>query len=217
LFAQDRGAAVLAVFTVFIILSSALAAETFRRAYSERTRTFQLVSSVATARAAASSIELELSEAMRMAVMGAMYEGGMLGENQEGIKERVISALNARIEAGWSYSGFRQIEVYPVGENSVQAVWLPDGSLNVSAFIQSKIVHLSGAEVVGLKAESGAFPRYLRLKHLAEMAEGMLAGGENREQLESRLNEEYACELIFFRILENCVIVADLYGGEILL
>ncbi|MEM2251480.1 MAG: hypothetical protein QXU01_03390 [Candidatus Hadarchaeales archaeon] len=213
---ESRGIAVLAVFTVLVILSSAIAAETFRQAYSEKTRTFQLSSAMSTVRATASSIELELSEALRMAIVTAMYESGRQGEVSSEIKEKIISYINSRIQSGWEYSGFRQIVVYPIAENSLNLMWLPDGSLRISVFIPSRLVHVSGAEVIGLRVEAGASPRYLRLEHLARLAEEMLENTENSEDLEKSLNENYACEYILFRIFEDEIIVVDLYGGEVI-
>lgn len=213
---ESKGTAVLAVFTVMIILSSAIAAETFRQAYSGRTRTFQLLSAMSTVRATASSIELELSEVLRMAIIAAMYKSGKQGESSPEVEEKIISYVNSRIRSGWKYSGFKQITVYPIGENSLNVMWLPDGSLRVSINVPSRLVHVSGAEVIGLRIEAGVSPRYLRLEHLARLAEKMLESAENTRDLEKSLNENHACEYILFRIFEDEIIVLDLYSGEVI-
>ena len=214
---RDRGFAVLAVFAVMAIFISALAAETLRQGYRRQTETINLLSSIATTRATASCIERELSEVVRSGVLASMYGTGMLGENSEQVEERIVSFLNARIEKGWSFSGFREISVHPADENSISLLWMPDGSLRVEASLRARILHISGVEVCGLRIEERVFPRFLRLARLARLAAEMLESGAGEDEVENEMNLRYACELVRFKISGGHVTVWDLYGGQVIL
>lgn len=214
---RHEGFAVLSVFAVMAILISALAAETFRQSYRRQEETYSFLSCVATVRAAASCVERDLSEVVRTGAMASMFRAGWLGENSELVRNELVSCLNRRILAGWSFSGFREVSVDPADENSVSVAWRPDGSMEIEALFRSRIVHISGAEVSCLKIREEAFPRYLRLARLAALAESMLEAGADEGVLENTMNESYACELIAFRISGGQVTVWDLHGGCVIL
>lgn len=206
----------LAVFSVFVILSSYLAVQTFARGHESELARLHRAMAADTTKAMSSAIESELSEALRTVIQAAMYEGGRRGEDKPQVEARARQYLNERIAAGWSYTNF-DVRVPPSSENTLFFEWLPDGGLRAYGYLPGAVVHTTGVRAFGLELDAGVLPRYGRLQHLAQLAYEALRDAGDAEALESELNERFACEWFRFEIgYQNgsvTVTVTDVYGG----
>jgi hypothetical protein len=220
---EENGAAVtLAIFTIFVILCSMLALHTFEAGYQRQLSMVQQRMATDSTRAVAATVETELNYALRLAVESGMYESGRRGENKDRVEERLRNYFNQRIEAGWSYSNFENIYVPPSDENSLVIVWLPDGSLHASGYLDNaSFAHVMGARAYGVKLDAGVVPRYGRMWHLARYVYFNYMQGQNldenaRADLQNELNENYACEYLRFVIHQASLTVYDTYAGRVI-
>jgi len=173
-------------------------------------------------RAVAATVESELNYTLRLAVEAGMYEVGRWGENKE--KTRVENILrtyfNQRIEAGWSYSN-ENIYVPPSDENSLVLVWLPDGSLRASGYLNAIFTHVMGARAYGVKLDAGVVPRYGRMYYLAYLIWGQAQDmyGDTLTTFQNELKENYKCEYLDFSLYRTTdgrlrLTVVDDYAGR---
>jgi len=216
---DERGAAAtLAVFTVFVFLTSVMALGTFEEGYRRQLSGFNQAMAVDATKATAASVETETNEALRTATAAAMYEAGLMGENKSGVENRLRTYFNQRISAGWGYSNFKEIQVPLSDENVLLLQWLPDGGLAAYGYLGATFEHLDGTKAFGLKLDAGVVPRYGRLYHVAYQfyQEAQTVG--DVASFENELNENYACEQLRFN-LERAgggthLTVYDGYGGR---
>ncbi|MGC8816419.1 MAG: hypothetical protein ACP5PX_01170 [Candidatus Hadarchaeum sp.] len=211
-------AELLAIFTVFVILSSLAALNTFESGYTRQIELLQERMAVDTTRAVALAVEAELNDSLRSAVAAAMFEAGKFAGSKAEVESRLRNYFNQRIAAGWSYSNFDNIYVPLSDENSLQIEWLPDGGVRVYGYLGASFSHVSGAKAFGVKLDAGVTPRYGRMLYLANLAYGWAQKAADIEALERELNENYAAEMFSFHIYrENGALkltITELYGGR---
>lgn len=215
---ENGSAATLAIFTVFVILCSMLALNTFEAGYQRQLSMVQQRMATDTTRAVAAAVETELNDALTTAVGAGMYESGRRGENKGQVEQRLRTYFNERIEAGWSYSNLENIYMPLSDGDSLVLVWLPDGSLRASGYLDASFTHLMGVKAYGVKLDAGVVPRYGRMLHLAYRVYSEAQTAPDVEALESELNENYACEMLSFTLTQTDdhvrVTVYDLYAGR---
>ncbi|MEW6592883.1 MAG: hypothetical protein AB1305_04310 [Candidatus Hadarchaeota archaeon] len=217
--ADERGAAAtLAVFTVFVFLTSIVALNTFEEGYQRQLSSFHQAVAIDTTKATAASVETEANEALTTAVSAAMYEAGRRGETKTGVESRVRNYFNERISAGWSYSNFKEIKVPLSAENTLLLSWLPDGGLQAWGYLDASLEHLSGTKAFGLKLGAGVVPRYGRLYKVAHQVYDEAQGVADPEAFEAELNDNYASEFMRFDLVQVdsrvSVTIYDEYGGR---
>lgn len=160
-----KGAAeTVAVFALFLILCSWAALWTFHRLWEREMDTSRILLASDFTRAVSLSVKGELEGLLEDALPVAMYEVGRRGGGEEEVRERVLSFLNARISAGWTYPSV-EVKV-PVAENLL-FLWKPDGSVEVRGWLPASFEHSTGFRLFGLELRVEARERFLRLKHLA--------------------------------------------------
>ncbi len=215
---ENGSAATLAIFTVFVILCSMLALNTFEAGYQRQLSMVQQRMATDTTRAVAAAVETELNDALTTAVGAGMYESGRRGENKGQVEQRLRTYFNERIEAGWSYSNLENVYMPLSDGDSLVLVWLPDGSLRASGYLDASFTHLMGVKAYGVKLDAGVVPRYGRMLHLAYRVYSEAQTAPDVEALESELNENYACEMLSFTLTQTDdhvrVTVYDLYAGR---
>ncbi|MEM4188644.1 MAG: hypothetical protein QXN56_05780 [Candidatus Hadarchaeum sp.] len=211
-------AELLAIFTVFVILSGIVALNTFESSYTRQMEVLQERMAVDTTRAVALVIEAELNDSLKSAVAAAMFEAGKFAGSKAEVESRLRNYFNQRIAAGWSYSNFENIYIPLSDENSLQIEWLPDGGLRAYGYLEASFNHVLGAKAYGVKLDAGVVPRYGRMLHLANLAYGWAQRAADIAALEKELNENYSAEMFSFRIYrENGALkltVTELYGGR---
>lgn len=216
----------LAIFTVFVILCSMLALNTFEAGYIRQSSMVQRRMAIDTTRAVAATVETELNYALRLAVEAGMYEAGKQGENKAEVEELLRRYFNQRIEAGWSYQNFESIDVPLSDEESLVLVWLPDGSLHASGYLDATFTHREGLRAYGVRLETGVVPRYGRLLYLAYHMHSQAmkvyreSGWDNEviSAFRDEINENFACEYLHFKITPTDhwlrLSVEDRYSGR---
>ncbi len=108
----------------------------------------------------------------------------------------------------------------PSDENSLVLVWLPDGSLRASGYLDASFMHVMGARAYGVKLDAGVVPRYGRMLHLAYLvwSQAQNMGEARIPVFENELNENYACEYLSFKLTLTDgrirVTIHDLYAGR---
>jgi len=131
------------------------------------------------------------------------------------VENIIRTYFNQRISLGWSYSNFENIDVPVSNENSLVLVWLPDGSLRASGYLNASFTHVMGTRAYGVKLDAGVVPRYGRMYHLAYFVRDNLKPNDaNRAALKTELNENYACECLHFDIRQDGLTVFDDYAGR---
>lgn len=217
---ENGSAATLAIFTVFVILCSMLALNTFEAGYQRQLSMVQQRMATDTTRAVAAAVETELNDALTTAVGAGMYESGRRGENKNQVEERLRAYFNERIEAGWSYSNLENVYMPLSDGNSLALVWLPDGSLRASGYLDASFTHLMGVKAYGVKLDAGVVPRYGRMLHLAYRvySEAQNMDPAALPAFQDELNGNYACEFLSFTLTPTDgrvrVTVYDLYAGR---
>jgi len=215
---SSGAAASLAVFTIFVILSSLLAVRTFGEGYQREVSALQRAMVLDTTRAVASSVQTEVNNALTTVIQAAMYEAGNRGQDKTAVESRVRAYINERIGAGWSYSNFSSIDVPFTDENSLFLEWLPDGGLRAYGYLPAEFEHLSGVKAYGLKLDAGVVPRFGRLRHIAYLVYEQAKSVSDLEAFEAELNENYVCEYLVFEVGQQdgsvTVTVTDAYGGK---
>ncbi|MEM2192087.1 MAG: hypothetical protein QXG38_00545, partial [Candidatus Hadarchaeales archaeon] len=87
-------------------------------------------------------------------------------------------------------------------------------------YLWAEFEHLSGAKAHGVYVNAGVVPRYGRLYETAYLALRMARRAENLEEFENEINENFACEMLSFRIGSGeggpTVTVIDRYGGRVI-
>ncbi|MEW5995651.1 MAG: hypothetical protein AB1744_14830, partial [Candidatus Zixiibacteriota bacterium] len=83
---EGGAAATLAVFTVFVFLTSIVALNTFEEGYQRQLSSFHQAVAIDTTKATAASVETEANEALTTAISAAMYEAGRRGETKTGVE-----------------------------------------------------------------------------------------------------------------------------------
>ncbi len=217
---ESGAAATLAIFTIFVILSSILALHTFEVGYQRQTSALQQRMATDTTKAVAAAVEAELDDALNTAIGAGMYESGLRGENINKVEERLRAYFNQRIELGWSYSNFENIYVPASDENSLVVEWLPDGSLRAYGYLGAGFEHVTGTKAYGVKLDAGIVPRYTRMINVAYRVYGEAQGVADVDAFEDELNENYAAERLGFTLTEIDsrvrVTVRDRYGGRVI-
>ena len=217
----EKGIAVLAVFTLFVLLISA--GVIYALQSGERRHVEVVIQGIATdlTRATALTVERELNDALRTAITAAMYEAGVRGESKENVEQRVRAFINERIEAGWEYASFSRISVPLTDEESLKLEWLPGGGLRAYGWLGAEFEHVMGARAFGLRLESTAHPRFLRIENVARTVAELAAGVTDPNALvalEQQLNDNYACEglRIELELIDGALVVRvlDLYGAK---
>ncbi|HDI12641.1 MAG TPA: hypothetical protein ENF64_00830 [Hadesarchaea archaeon] len=215
---ENGSAAMMSVFTIFVILCSVLAFSTFEEGYNRQLKRVQQQMATDTTKAVAASVESELNDALETAIGAGMYEAGKRGQEKDKVVERLRTYFNERIEAGWSYSNFEDIYVPPSDESSLQIIWLPDGSLRAYGYLDATFTHVTGAKAYGVKLDAGVVPRYGRMLYLAYRVYSEAHDVSDIEAFEEELNNNYACECLEFTVSKTDgrikVIVRDLYAGR---
>lgn len=219
---SSRGSApVLAVFLIFIVISTALVVSHIHSTTEREVSSIQLLMSSDIAAATMDGINAELEDTLFTATTAAMYDVGMGGGNRENIENYLIEYLNGRIEKGWSYPGL-EVDVPFADENSVFLYWKPDGRLEVRVCLDSRVEHIRGPAAYGTFIQVSPHPRFLRIRHVAEQWRTKLLNGlrpENLSLFENDLDENYGCEGIDIDLdlVDNSVFLnaADVYGSRI--
>ena len=213
---DQRGAVpTLAIFTIFVILVTFVAVESFQTGYRRSSQAILQRQAATTTVAMLNAVESELNDSLYSAIYAAVYESGMAGENREQVEQRTRSSLNERISSGWSYSNFSGIEVPLCDENSLSFEWQPDGSVCATGYLMARAEHMMGPRVHGVKLSVVVTPRFDRLKHVANLAYGLALLSGNLAQLELELNENYASEGIQFIIESGPRVTAqDLWAAR---
>lgn len=217
---SNRGSApTLVIFTIFVVVSSGLVVAYLHNIDENRTSFVQTMMASDLARATNSSINAELNEELDTAITAAMWDTGVIGGDREGVENRVIAYLNKRIEQGWSYPNLN-VEVPSADENSVFFNWQADGSVIVWAYLESEVEHVKGPSSFGTFLHAAPFPRFLRIRTVAEQISNLIEGvpSDQIPKVEDELNENYEAEGIEIELtLENNhvrVRVTDVYGGK---
>lgn len=213
----ERGSApVLAVFTIFTLLSCTLAISSFQASDQRSVSATQQLVAADVTRATASTIEGELNQALSTAVTAAMYEVGSAGEDREDVKQLTLEYLNRRISHGWSYPNL-VVRVPEAGKDDIKFEWQPDGSVRVRGYLGAEIKHIYGPTAHGTKLEASLNPRFERLKGVSELASSSAASIPDLEALESELNECYAAEGLAIELREDNgyvnATVSDVFGA----
>lgn len=216
----NRGSApTLAIFMIFVIVSSGLVVAYLHTMDENRTASIQTLMASDLARATNSSINAELNEELNTAITAAMWDVGTSSGNRESVENRVIAYLNNRISKGWSYPNMN-VEVPLADENSVFFDWQADGSVTVRAYLESEVEHVKGPSSFGTFLHAAPFPRFLRIKHVAEQTSDLVEGvsSDQISKIEKELNDNYETEGIKIELnLENNRVkirVTDIYGGK---
>lgn len=214
---ERGGAPTLVIFAVFIIICSSVAIAYFQTARQREASTIQRLMAADVTRATASSIGVELNETLTTAITAAMYEVGAGAGTKENVEEKVREYLNNRISRGWTYSNL-EVDVPRCDENSLVFWWQPDGSVLVRGYLDARVEHVEGPTAYGLRLRAAPYPRFLRLKHVAEQVGEQAATAPDLDALENELNENYSCEGLGVRLsqVDNrvSVEVIDLYGAR---
>ena len=199
----ERGSApVLAVFTIFTLLSCTLAISSFQASDQRSVSATQQLVAADVTRATASTIEGELNQALSTAVTAAMYEAGSAGEDRENVEQLTLDYLNLRISHGWSYPNL-VVSIFEADNDDLKFEWQPDGSVRVRGYLGAEIKHVYGPTAHGIKLEASLNPRFERLKGVAELASSSAASAPDLEALEDELNERYAAEGLEIEIRED--------------
>lgn len=151
------------------------------------------------------------------AVTAAMYDvGGVAGTRGE-VEERVRQYLDNRIFRGWSYSNL-DVDVDNLEENDLVFQWQPDGSAIVRVYLDAKVEHVVGPTVYGIELKVAPYPRFERIKYVAEQVIEQAKTAENIPEFEQEVNENYACEGLRIGVsVEDSLLsvsVQDIYGGR---
>jgi hypothetical protein len=163
---ENGGAPVLAVFTIFVILSCALAISSFQASDQRSVSSTQQLSAADVTRATASTIEGELNQALTTAVTAAMHDAGIAGGNRGTVEQLTLDYLNRRISSGWSYPNLSVI-MPKISAGDLAFEWQPDGSVKVEGYIDAEIRHVCGPTAHGIKLDASVNPRFLRLRSVA--------------------------------------------------
>jgi len=163
---ENGGAPVLAVFTIFVILSCALAISSFQGSDQRSVSSTQQLAATDVTRATASTIEGELNQALTTAVTAAMHDAGIAGGDRGAVEQLTLDYLNRRISSGWSYPNLRVI-MPKISADDLAFEWQPDGSVKVEGYIDAEIRHVYGPTAHGIKLDASVNPRYLRLRSVA--------------------------------------------------
>jgi hypothetical protein len=214
---ERGGAPTLAIFAIFVIFCSSVAIAYLQTVRQRETSTIQRLMAADVARATASSIGAELNETLATAITAAMYEVGTGAGTKENVEEKVREYLNNRISQGWVYPNL-DVGVPRCDENSLVFGWQPDGSVIVRGYLDARVEHVEGPTVYGVKLRAMPYPRFLRLKHVAEQVGEQAATAPGLDALENELNDSYACEGLRVKLfqVDNTVSVEvlDLYGAR---
>jgi hypothetical protein len=163
---ENGGAPVLAVFTIFVILSCALAISSFQGSDQRSVSSTQQLTAADVTRATASTIEGELNQALTTSVTAAMHDAGIAGGNRGAVEQLTLDYLNRRISSGWSYPNLSVI-MPKVSAGDLAFEWQPDGSVKVEGYIDAEIRHVYGPTAHGIKLDASVNPRFLRLRSVA--------------------------------------------------
>jgi len=211
---ENGGAPVLAVFTIFILLSCALAISSFQGSDQRSVSATQQLVAADVTRATASAIEGELNQALATAVTAAMYDAGGAGENRDVVEQLTSDYLNRRISRGWSYPNLDVI-IPEISGGELVFDWQPDGSVEVRGYIDAEIRHVYGPTAHGVKLDASVNPRFLRMENIAwKMLMEDLSLEADRyaaEGLEVELHENttHATVIITDVFAAPCVMVGD--------
>lgn len=217
---SERGSApTLAIFTIFIIISSSLVILHLQSMEREEISEIQRLMASDTVQATNSSIEAELNDLLYTSITAAMYDVGISAGTEENVENQIIEYLNNRIEENWKYPNI-DVNVPLATENSIRFEWQPDGSLVVRGYLNSEIKHVKGPTAHGMFLRASPYPRFQRIKHIAEQISRKIerTSFDRVPPLEEKLNENYECEKIEI-ILENenshiSIKIMDMYGGK---
>jgi len=163
---ENGSAPVLAVFTIFVILSCALAISSFQGSDQRSVSSTQQLTATDVTRATASTIEGELNQTLTTAVTAAMHDAGIAGGNCGAVEQLTLDYLNRRISSGWSYSNLSVI-MPKISAGDLAFEWQPDGSVKVEGYIDAEIRHIYGPTAHGIKLDASVNPRFLRLRSVA--------------------------------------------------
>lgn len=225
---ESGSAEMLAILTVFVILSGVIALNTFETGYVRQLNTFQQRMAIDTTKAVASAVEAELNDSLATAIAAAMYEAGKTAGTKEVVETLLRTYFNQRIAAGWSYSNFDSISVPLSDENSLRVEWLPDGGLRAYGYLNASFKHVMGAIAYGVKLDAGVAPRYGRMLYVAEnlvYPQALIVYARSRslsdlKPFENELNENYLAERFSFSLYveDNSVKLTlnELYGGRVI-
>lgn len=220
---SDRGGApTLAVFMIFVIVSSGLVLAHLQSMGEEEVSTIQLLMASDVTQATISSMNAELNDTLYTATTAAMYDVGIGSGVRENVENYVVKYLNNRIGEGWNYPNL-DVEVPLADENSVVFEWHPDGSVTVKAYLNSKVEHVKGPTAYGTFLHASPYSRFRRIKHVAEQIERKVGSvaAERIPDLEEELDDNYECEGIDVDlIVEGGTVrirVSDTYGAKVVI
>ncbi|MFH1821018.1 MAG: hypothetical protein ABH852_01035 [Methanobacteriota archaeon] len=218
---EQRGSAeMLAIFTVFVILSGVVALNTFESGYLRQMNALQQRMAVDTTKAVSSAVEAELNDSLGTAISAAMFEVGKFAGTKADVEARMRTYFNQRIAAGWSYSNFDEIYVPFSDDNSLRVEWLPDGGVRAYGYLNASFKHVMGSKAFGVKLDAGVAPRYGRMLYLANFAYSQALHASDIVAFENELNDNYFAERFSFYIYrENGVLkltLNELYGGRVI-
>ncbi len=225
---QKGSAELLAIFTVFVILTSVVAINTFESGYTRQMNALQQRIAVDTTKAVASTVETELNDSLGTAITAAMFEVGKTAGSKAEVEARFRAYFNERIAAGWSFSNFENIDVPLSDENSLKVEWLPDGGVRAYGYLGATFTHATGAKAYGVKLDAGVAPRYGRMLYVAEniaYRQASIIWNRDRDPseiaaLQDELNDNFFAERFSFTVyVQDGVIMLTLnedYGGRAL-
>lgn len=163
---ENGSAPVLAVFTIFVILSCALAISGFQGSDQRSVSATEQLAAADVTRATASTIEGELNQALATAITASMHDAGIAGKDRSAVEQLTLDYLNRRISSGWSYSNI-SVVMPKVSAGDLAFEWQPDGSVRVEGYIDSEVRHVYGPTSHGIKLDASVNPRFLRLRSVA--------------------------------------------------
>ncbi len=217
---SERGIApVLAIFLIFVVVSSNMVILYLNYSNQEEISTIQRLTAEDITKATNESIKSEMNKALNTSIAAAMYDVGSKGGTEENIEKFIINYMNQKIQQGWNYPNI-EVNIPLINENSIDFTWQPNGSLIVKAYLKSKVRHVKGPIAYGISLKTSVLSRFQRLKYIAnqisEKAEDVKVDKLN--YLENSLNENYRCEGIKIELaIENSnleIKVKDIYGAK---
>ncbi len=217
---SERGAApTLAIFIIFIIVSTSLVLAHLQYLNKEEADKIQNYTANDITKSTSDSIKVELNKALNTSISAAMYDAGKLGKERKSVENRIIRYMNYKISKGWNYPNI-VVEILPLNKKSTYFHWWPDGSLSVKVYLKSKLKHVKGPTAYGIVLRADINSRFMRIKHITDriIKKAKKISPSEIINFEKELNENYECEGIDINLeIENKTLevnVRDIYGPK---
>lgn len=218
--ASERGAApTLAIFVIFVIVSTGLVIAHLQSSNQEEINTIQNYTAADVTQATSDSINSELNKALRTSISAAMYDVGKKSRGIDTVENIVIKYMNRKISEGWKYPNI-EVKIPSLKKSSTHFNWRPDGSLSVTAYLKSKLKHVKGPASFGMVLKANISSRFIRIKNVTNqiLKKVNKVSINEIEEFEEELNDNYQYEGIRVDLkIENShlkVNVKDVYGSK---